>query len=1104
MAIAPDVSGRSQPPDMEDYQQRSMWPSTKQALMKTDQRRQRVQPAIGADLDQLLARDNTFADEQTFEELVRFSKIAITHQESLARLWKNKQANAVGLLREQLDSLQQRRIESERKKKEILDEHAAEIFHSYPDGDEEMLDPVSIGEGFICNSEPASSWSSVPDSASSLSEYEENNSTEYWREKAKALDSLLSESLKREDSLNGQLRESIAELPSRLSGELHEQFKRFDNFLRFTLRKAPVVFGHQDTELRYRFIHNAFPTLTEEEVIGKTDEEIYQGMGVPELMEFKRQVIRTKVPDKQEIKFHTNMFGSKTFMIAVDPVLDTNDVCVGLNYVAMDVTLQVAKREKLAKVQEEEAVTSAMESELNKTIYITEETMRAKQMLATMSHEIRSPLSGVISMASILARTPLNEDQKLKVDFMIKSGNDVLELINDILDLSKVEAGAMTFEAKKFRPREVVKHVVQMASTSVAAENKTLQVDADVSEDVPLEVIGDVLRIRQVLTNLVSNSVKFTHKGKVSIVVRVVGPPSFKNRDYMKPKQSSGCECGDTSQQQMERSALHVPMTVSSSLEVTPHIFHNNELTEPLLTPVNNNGVMFPESNLRTVSRDERLLSSVKSSNICQRDDISGDVTTALDKQRSEEQNSASSFSSRNAVEREALASTDGQFKDIMWIEFQIVDTGIGISESAISTLFKRYSQASSTHARKYGGTGLGLHICKQLVELMGGSITVLSKVKDGSVFSFKLPLRKQDPSSPISNDETEFLRDGDQEDVTYTDAPGSLQFNSDVTSPKNASHPVPKPQNRRRKVNYMSLRPEFHTPSGTRFDRYNPATEFLSQTRTTMEPVSTVDVKLLQNEECFPRPNSSAHLNTQGASLHAAAFQYAKAGFDKDDPVKSHHRSNTSLAHRLHGGRVRKCVQQNIRSSPGQGNIKKMEKTQNSERRAAPELLPAAKIVKYSRPFRILVAEDDPVNVKVATQMMIALGHELKVVNNGADAVQAVQQGTYDVVLMDVHMPVMGGLEATQHIRKYEETINDTGRTQQGATAAINGSHDTSLRRKKRRIPIIAMTADALTDNIEECAKHGMDNFIAKPVNLEKLEELLIQYVPSLDYDSI
>lgn len=64
-------------------------------------------------------------------------------------------------------------------------------------------------------------------------------------------------------------------------------------------------------------------------------------MGVPELMELKREVIRTKVPDKKEIKFNTNLFGCKTFMIAVEPVLDTNDVCVGVNYVAMDVTLQV-------------------------------------------------------------------------------------------------------------------------------------------------------------------------------------------------------------------------------------------------------------------------------------------------------------------------------------------------------------------------------------------------------------------------------------------------------------------------------------------------------------------------------------------------------------------------------------------------------------------------------------------------------------------------------------------------------------------------------------------------------------------------------------------
>lgn len=98
--------------------------------------------------------------------------------------------------------------------------------------------------------------------------------------------------------------------------------------------------------------------------------------------------------------------------------------------------------------------------------------------------------------------------------------------------------------------------------------------------------------------------------------------------------------------------------------------------------------------------------------------------------------------------------------------------------------------------------------------------------------------------------------------------------------------------------------------------------------------------------------------------------------------------------------------------------------------------------------------------------------------------------------------MPVMDGLEATRHIRMYEEScssalINDTVRTHQGATAA-SGMSLQSI----RRIPIIAMTADALTDNIQECAKNGMDNFIAKPVNIEKLEELLDEYVPSMDQE--
>jgi len=103
----------------------------------------------------------------------------------------------------------------------------------------------------------------------------------------------------------------------------------------------------------------------------------------------------------------------------------------------------------MAKLREEIAVQKAMETELNKTIHITEETMRAKQMLATMSHEIRSPLSGVVSMAEVLATTRLDKEQRQLLDVMISSGDLVLQLINDILDLSKVESGLELFLSLK-------------------------------------------------------------------------------------------------------------------------------------------------------------------------------------------------------------------------------------------------------------------------------------------------------------------------------------------------------------------------------------------------------------------------------------------------------------------------------------------------------------------------------------------------------------------------------------------------------------------------------------------------------------------------------
>ncbi|KAL0330144.1 UNVERIFIED_CONTAM: Histidine kinase [Sesamum radiatum] len=487
------------------------------------------------------------------------------------------------------------------------------------------------------------------------------------------LEKLLEASLRREQILLGKLQESIENLERQSSPveELSQVLKRADNFLHFVLQNAPVVIGHQDKELRYRFIFNHFPSLREEDIIGKTDVEIFKGAGVKESQDFKREVLERGLPAKREITFETELFGSKTFLIYVEPVFSKTGETIGVNYMGMEVTDQVRKREKMAKLREEMAVQKAKETELNKTIHITEESMRAKQMLATMSHEIRSPLSGVVSMAEILSTTKLDKEQRQLLNVMLSSGDLVLQLINDILDLSKVESGVMKLEATKFRPREVVKHVLQTAAASL---QKVLTLEGHVADDVPVEVIGDVLRIRQILTNFVSNAIKFTHEGKVGIKLYVVPEP--------------------------------------------------HSLTK----------------------QDSQKMSS---------DQTTDSATTGKEL-------------SMSAMEEDKVSHPDAE-EPVVWIRCDVYDTGIGIPEHAMPTLFKKYMQVGADTARKYGGTGLGLAICKQLVELMGGYLTVSSKEHYGSTFT-----GLSSPSSRTTYKETSLEEDA------YS-AAGPMETSSDL-----------------------------------------------------------------------------------------------------------------------------------------------------------------------------------------------------------------------------------------------------------------------------------------------------------------------------------
>nr|XP_043627507.1 histidine kinase 5 [Erigeron canadensis] len=894
--------------DMEVEILSSMWPEDIDAAGK---KFNVEKPGADQDLleDLAFTEEPTIVDFKRLLELTNYTEKGSSQLSYLVKNWELKQENVVRLLREELENLSKQQHEVELKKLEILEEHQFE--DERYGGDKR---PVSILEEVydIFQDVPKRRKNVITkDERLEIEDDYDSDTVKFWKQQALHFEKMLEASVQREQVLLEKLEESIKMLEKQSSPveELSQILKRADNFLHFVLQNAPVVIGHQDKDLRYRFIYNHFPSLGEEEIIGKTDTEIFKGGGVKESQDFKREVLEKGLPGKREITFETELFGAKTFLIYVEPVFSKEGEAIGVNYMGMEITDQVRKREKMAKLREEIAVQKARETELNKTIHITEETMRAKQMLATMSHEIRSPLSGVVSMAEILSTTKLDKDQKQLLSVMLSSGDLVLQLINDILDLSKVESGVMKLEATKFRPREVIKHVLQTAAASL---KKMLILEGHVADDVPIEVIGDVLRIRQILTNLISNAVKFTHQGKVKINLYVIADPSPEDQQKLKT---------DTYEQ---------------------------------LLPTGSNVLL-----------DEHMGNGPKS------------------------------------------------HETVVWIRCDVQDTGIGIPETALPSLFKKYMQAGADTARKYGGTGLGLAICKQLVELMGGRLTVSSKENCGSTFTFILPYKV--PNACESSDENDEFQDVDdngsiEDDVTC----GFFQF-----SPRTL---------------------------GTLFSSNGS-----SQTHKLTGNVignEKLDVSSIVAE-------SNTDHDIQDRSFH--------------DPCVQKNRPSSMDLTRENSGKSLGC---------NSSNLEEVSKTS-------------------ARP-KILLVEDHVVNVMVAKRMMKQLNQDMDIVNNGVEAVRAVQRCEYALILMDVCMPVMDGLQATRLIRSYERT----GSWDEARLAAVElqdlPSGNQILMEPRKRIPIIAMTANAMSESAEECFANGMDSFVTKPVTLQNLKQCLEQYLPS------
>lgn len=282
---------------------------------------------------------------------------------------------------------------------------------------------------------------------------------------------------------------------------------------------------------------------------------------------------------------------------------------LGVVIVARDVTEQnrISKELTEAIVFAELATGIAEEAKAKAeaATLIAEDAVKAKQQfLSNMSHEIRTPMNAIIGFTKVVLKTELTVKQKEYLSAIKQSGNSLIVLINDILDLAKVDAGKMTFEQIPFKLESSISSMIHLFETKI--EEKNLKLVKEYDTQIPRVLLGDPVRLHQIILNLVSNAVKFTAKGNITIAVKL----------------------------------------------------------------------------------------------------LQEDAQQAM-------------------------------------IEFDVTDTGIGISESKLETIFENFQQASSGTSRLYGGTGLGLAIVKQLVEAQGGAITVESKVEAGSTFRFMLTFQK-------------------------------------------------------------------------------------------------------------------------------------------------------------------------------------------------------------------------------------------------------------------------------------------------------------------------------------------------------------------------
>src|SRR6266849_6738487 len=508
-----------------------------------------------------------------------------------------------------------------------------------------------------------------------------------------------------------------------------------------------------------------------------------------------------------------------------------------------------------------------------------------RRVLSTVSHEMRTPLNAIVGMNDLLRDTSLNSEQAEMVKEMHEASQSMLKLIENVLDISKIEAGKVSIEETDFDLHGLINGT--SAVLAPQAEIRGLLFRTHVMPEVPHALRGDPYHLRQVLYNLIGNGVKFTESGGVTLTV--------------------------------------------SSLGESDHAVR---------------------------------------------------------------------------------------------LRFAIEDTGIGIAPEAQERIFESFTQADESTTRRYGGTGLGTTISKQLVEMMGGQIGLVSTLGKGSTFWFELPFKKQaagqvPEASFRLNDirimllgfaEAE-LRSLEQDLATWGARTGRASGVEAAAA---------------RLAEAQSLGHRYHL--------------VLVREDVEAEPAQIVAwLRSIRSQKAPPTvlctPGVSEVRRTEALACGFAAV--LEIPFEK-----------RLLFNAIHSVTAVQGSQEGVIS------LSDYYASRDANRRR----------------YQILVAEDNAVNQRVIVGILERAGHRVRVVGDGEQALDVLENERYDVIIMDLNMPELGGLDAARAYR-----FMDPGASQ---------------------VPIIMLSADVTSEAMKECADAGIDAFLPKPVEARRLLDTIASLV--------